>query len=117
MRFEDRLRSILKASGCEYSVEDLLFKIEKKEIVSFEYLGVLILIEVQQFPQKKVLHIWGMEGEGALSHLTEIVSWLKNLALALGCEELRCQGRAGWERALRSLGAAPLYTTLSMKVS
>lgn len=114
MKIEDRLARILRRSGCEYSVEDLLSKIAKREIIPFEYYGVLILVEVQQFPQKRVLHIWGAEGKGALVHMDKLVAWARALARSLECTELRCQGRAGWERALKKHGAVHVYTTLSM---
>lgn len=117
MVFEERVARLLKRSGCEYSVADVVLKIEKKEIHAFEYLETLILLEVQTFPQKQVLHVWGMEGTGVLRRLDAIVEWVKQIALALGCSEIRCQGRKGWEKALKKQGAAPLYTTLVMRLS
>lgn len=117
MNIEDRIERILKRSGREYDLQDVLERIRHKQMYAFEYQGTLILIEVHSFPQKKVLHVWGMEGAGTLSRLPSIVAWVKELAASLGCVELRCQGRAGWARALRKLGAVPLYTTMSLELS
>lgn len=117
MSIENRIERILKRSGHEYDVKSVLTMIENKQIYAFEFQSTLILIEVQTFPAKKVLHVWGMEGDGTLLQLPAIVQWVKELAVALGCDELRCQGRTGWVRALRSHGARPLYTTMVLELS
>lgn len=117
MNIDSRIERILTHSGHEYRLEDVLERIQKKQMYAFDYLDTLILIEVHTFPQKKVLHVWGMEGKGTLNQLDKIVLWVKDLAKALNCVELRCQGRGGWERALRQHGATPLYTTLVLELT
>lgn len=116
MDLEKRIARILRHSGNEWSVSDLLQKVDSKQLILLEKNGVLLIAEVQAYPQKRILHIWGLEGESALESLLAIVEWCKELARALDCVELRCQGRKGWERALRPAGASVLYTTLSMDV-
>lgn len=115
MSLQDRIARILKYSGEEWSVEDFLQMVEEKKIFLFNVEGVLIIAGVQQFPQKKVFHIWGTEGEGAIEKMPILVSWAKEAARSLECTELRCQGRKGWERALLQHGAKVLYTTLVME--
>lgn len=116
MSLEKRIERLLLHSGGEWALSDFMELIYSSKIQLFDYQGILILTEVQIFPQKRILHVWGVEGDSALEKLPEIVDWVKELARALDCVELRCQGRKGWERALHSQGASVLYTTLSMDV-
>lgn len=113
---EKRLEKILRYSGGEWSLEDFLNLIRTKKLHLLEYEGILVLIEVQTYPQKRILHIWGAEGKGALKKLPLLVSWAKDVARSLDCNELRCQGRKGWERALQEHGTRVLYTTLAMEL-
>lgn len=116
MELEKRIERILRHSGEEWSVQDFFQMVEEKKIFLFTVEGVLIIAGVQQFPQKRVFHIWGTEGEGAIEKMPLLVEWAKNAARSLDCTELRCQGRKGWERALLSHGARFLYSTLAMDV-
>lgn len=116
MDLEKRIARILKYSGGEWSLPDFLQMIREKKIHIFNFEGLLILIEVQQYPQKRVLHIWGAEGKGLLKKLPLLVERTKEIARALECTELRCQGRKGWERALCAHNAKVLYTTLVMEL-
>lgn len=116
MDYSTRIERILEHAGGEWTLSDFMQLIESKKVHVLEYNHNLVIVEVQAFPQKRVLHIWGFEGDGALETLPSTVEWAKDLARSLDCVELRCQGRKGWERALRAHGASVLYTTLSMDV-
>lgn len=116
MNLDQRLARILKYSGGEWSLADFKQMIESRKLHLFEYEGILLLIEVQQYPQKRVLHIWGAEGKGALKKLPALFDWAKEVARLLDCTELRCQGRKGWERALKAHGTKVLYTTLALEL-
>lgn len=116
MTLDERLIRILKHSGGEWSLEDFYRELEAKKVLLFNYEGILVLAEVQVYPQKRVFHIWGTEGDGALEKMPALVSWAKEAARTLECTELRCQGRKGWERALSAHGARVLYTTLVMEL-
>lgn len=116
MDLDKRLLRILRHSGGEWSLADFKDMINSKRLHLFEYQGILVLIEVQVYPQKRILHIWGTEGPGAIKKLPALVSWAKEVARVLDCTELRCQGRKGWERALSKYGTRFLYTTLAMDV-
>lgn len=116
MELEKRIKRILKYSDNEWTVSDILQMVQDKKIFLLEKEGILVMVEVQVFPHKRVLHIWGAEGKGALRNMAVIVEWAKEIARALDCTELRCQGRKGWERALSKHGTRFLYTTLAMDV-
>lgn len=116
MDFEQRIERILKYSGGEWTLPDFMDLIYSKKVHALQYDGLLVLIEVQVFPQKRILHIWGFEGDGALDKMPSLVVWAKEVARTLDCTELRCQGRKGWERALSQHGAKVLYTTLAMEL-
>lgn len=116
MDYTKRLERILEHTGGEWSLQDVLDLIHQKKLFLFHKGDYLILFDVQAFPQKRVLHIWGFEGDGALNALHELFSWSKEIARALDCTEVRCQGRKGWERALSKHGTKFLYSTLVLEL-
>lgn len=116
MGLEERIERILAYSGGEWSISDFMDLVHSRKVHLFNYQGILVIAEVQQYPQKRVLHIWGVEGHSTLEKLPELVEWFKEAARTLECTELRCQGRKGWEKALSNYGAKVLYTTLVMEL-
>lgn len=116
MDVSQRIARFLEFSGGEWSLADFLALMETKKVHLLEYEGLLVCVEVQVYPQKRILHIWGIEGEGALEKLPALVVWAKKLARTLECTELRCQGRKGWEKVLSPHQAKVLYTTLVMEL-
>lgn len=116
MDLHTRIQKILDHSGGEWSLSDFLRLVEEKKLILLNYEGILVIMEVQVYPQKRVLHIWGVEGGGTLDKLSSMVIWAKGIARDLNCVELRCQGRKGWEKALSEHGTRVLYTTLVMEL-
>lgn len=116
MSLEDRIERILKHSGGEWSISDFMELVNSRRVHLFNYSDILIIAEVQQYPQKRLLHIWGVEGETTLEKLPGLVDFFKEVARTLDCTELRCQGRKGWERALLQHGGRVLYTTILMEL-
>lgn len=116
MFLEERIKRLLVHTGGEWSLSDFMELINSHKLQLFNYQNSLVLTEVQQFPQKRILHIWGVEGDSTLEHLPELVEFFKEVARTLECTELRCQGRKGWEKALSAYGTRVLYTTLVMEL-
>lgn len=109
------LKSLPYSNG-EYSLEDIMERIEKRLYIPLKIHDVFLCVEVHEYPQKRILNIAFASGDGFLDHLEEFKELLSNAARSLGCTELTCYGRPGWERALKRIGVTKLYTVLKLEI-
>ena len=116
MDIKTRLSRALDYSNAEFSVEEYLERIKKKEIHLLEIATCLVLFEVNQYPGKRVLTVLALEGESFNKNGPEVIDVMKKLAATLNCSELVCYGRKGWERVLRPYGAVHQYTVMKLEL-
>ena len=104
----------LAHGGGTHSVEDVLDQIERGDAQLWTEQDALIVTEIHDYPQKKVLHFWLATGE-----IASVVS-LSNHILAegkkMGCDQATLAGRKGWERVLGSAGWSPMLQVLSKEI-
>lgn len=69
-----------------------------------------LVTQILEFPRRRLLHVF--LGGGNLEQLADmhkdVIVWAK----AQGCDGATISGRAGWERAFKSIGWTPLNRTL-----
>lgn len=74
-----------------------------------------IVTEVQQFPQKKVMHFFLAGGE--LEELNQMQRAIEPWAREQGCKSITLAGRRGWLRSfLREEGYQPKWTIMSKEL-
>jgi hypothetical protein len=56
------------------------------------------LLEVMQYPVKRVLHISHVAGDNMAEWLQDGIAWWKQYAAEQGCDAVRYHGRKGWAR-------------------
>lgn len=108
------LEIALAHGGDTHSVEDVLDQIERGAAQVWIRDGSLIVTEIHDYPQKKVLHFWLATGE-----IASVVS-LSHRILAegkkMGCVQATLAGRKGWERVLGADGWNPMLRVMSKEI-
>lgn len=89
-----------------HTIGDVLRKILAGEAQLWEEEDAVIVTEIQQYPQARVVHFWLAAGElEAVVRLSQrVMAWAKN---EMQCSKATLAGRKGWERALVSEGWEP----------
>lgn len=100
----------LERGGSTHTVEDVLRQVEAGEAKLWVRGAALIVTEIHQTPQVKVLHFWLATGslDEVVALSREVLEWGR----AQGCEQATLAGRRGWERVLASEGWAPMLTLM-----
>jgi hypothetical protein len=67
------------------------------------------------YPRSRTLTL-GFAG-GDMGGLLEMIPDIKNYAEQLHCDAIECQGRSGWQKALKPFGFDKVSTTTRMEVA
>ena len=95
-------------------VGDVLNQISEGEAQIWHEEGALIVTEVHDYPQKRVLHFWLATGE--IAPLVSLHNHILTEAKLIGCEQATISGRKGWERVLGSESWSPMLRILSREI-
>ena len=92
----EKLQRALDEAGNTHTIEDLAALINDGRAFLWEKDGSLIITEMYEYPQKKVLNFWVAVGEREPLILLQrlIVGW----ARGYGCSFAVFTGRKGWSR-------------------
>lgn len=109
-----RLAEALEHGGGTHSLNDVLAQIEKGDAQLWQNEGGVIVTEMKDTPNKRVVHFWLAAGEleSVVALSKDVLAWAKEK----GCEQATLAGRRGWERVLASEGWAPMLTVMSRGV-
>jgi hypothetical protein len=116
MTLEDRIGLALEYSNGEYSVQDILNRIEDKLLIPLHIETLFVAVEVLSYPQKRILNIMLLQGTDFSANCQKVFDVICSLAKALDCSEVTWYGRPGWERLLRKHGVSKLYTVLRLEL-
>lgn len=100
-RFRPGLERALALVGT-HTVEDLVQRVVDGKAQVWEEGEALIITEVLQYPQKRVLRFWAATGEleDCITLSRRILEWGKEQ----GCKLALLTGRRGWTKPLRTEG-------------
>ena len=105
------LTEALERGGSTHTLDDVLKQVERGDAQLWTTEGAVIVTEVSDTPQKRVIHFWLATGELesviGLSH--KILEWAKD---TMGCEQATLAGRKGWTRALATEGWHPMLVVM-----
>lgn len=92
------LEEALSYSGGTHTLEDVFDQIERGDATLFRAENAVIVAELRDTPQMRVVHFWLAAGKlGAVKALSDrVLEW----ARGEGCTRATLAGRRGWERAL-----------------
>lgn len=96
------IEKALEYGGSTHSVDDVVERITSGKAVLFTEDDALILAEVRDYPEKRVLNIWMAVGE--LQDVLDLADKVMEWGRACGCTLAMFTGRQGWQRALRDRG-------------
>lgn len=98
----DQLEEALEHGGGEHTLEDVATRIMEGEVQIWAESNAVLITEVLDLPQHRVLHFWlaagVLEDVVALSH--RVMTWGRGQ----DCTRATLHGRRGWVRALRDEG-------------
>jgi hypothetical protein len=109
------LDAALAHAGRTHGLEDIQRMIAAGEAQLWVGAGAAMVTLVEDDPLERRLLIW-LAG-GALSELTEtLLPQAERWAKARGCRRMLVIGRAGWERALKPKGYAPVARLIAKEL-
>jgi hypothetical protein len=109
------LDAALAHAGRTHGLEDVRRMIEAGEAQLWAVGGAAMVTLVEDDPRERRLLIW-LAG-GGLAELAEVLlPQAERWAKAQGCRRLLVIGRAGWERALKPKGYAPLARLIAKEL-
>ena len=96
----DRLVEALARAGGTHTIHDVLDQCQEGKARMWHREGAVIVTEVYEYPQTKVIHFWlaGGELKSVIALSREVLDW----ARANGCKRATLAGRKGWTKALAS---------------
>lgn len=100
-RCEDWLSKAL-ARGGEHTLDHVLTKIMAGQAQIWEGESAVIVTEITEKPEGRVIHIW--LGAGRLDPLLALVPGVEAFGRAWGCAAIELEGRRGWHRVMGRLG-------------
>ena len=108
------LMKALKMGAQTHSIADVVDMIDKGDAQLHGCEDAVIITQVYDEPQAKVLHFWLATGELEpvieLSH--RVTAWGKEI----GCTRATLAGRKGWEKVLAADGWRPLLTVMGRSI-
>lgn len=104
----------LQHGGDTYSLDDLVIEIEEGRAQLWRSENAVIVTEINDTPQKRVLHFWIATGD-----LDEVIA-LSETAIEWGreqgCVRATLAGRRGWVRALADHGWSEQLTVMGREI-
>lgn len=99
------IESALALAGGTHSFADIEQGVRESRYQFWPGVKSVIVTEVVQFPQKKVIHCFLAAGE--MEEINNMRTWLENWARMIGVSRVTICGRKGWERVLAGAGYEP----------
>jgi hypothetical protein len=108
------LEEALDYAGNTHSLRDVYDQIMAGAAQLWTEEGAVLVTEVVDTPQKRVLRFWLAAGEleSCLGLHRRVLEWGR----AQGCEMATFTGRRGWERVLGAEGWSPALTVMTREV-
>ena len=99
------LEKALVHSGATHTLRDVLDKIVSGDAQAWESEGAVLITELRETPQMRVLHFWLAAGEleDVISLSEKVIEWGRGV----GCKRASLSGRRGWEKVLAPVGWTP----------
>ena len=101
-RHEEGLMRALAEMGDTHSLTDILLALEEGRMQSFTVGDTWVVTQVIEFPQRRVLEIFLVVGDG--TDLEELSATATAFAQFQGCTMMRAYGRHGWMQHAKQLG-------------
>lgn len=92
------IESALAYSGGTHGYEDIVRGVAEGRYQFWPGINAMVLTEITQWPQKKVIHCFLAAGD--LAEIHAIRTWAEAWARMRGIEAVTVTGRPGWEREL-----------------
>ena len=102
-RWRDHVEAALEKGIGLYNFDDVVLLVGNGTFKLVEWPGCFFIYQIQKFPQKTVFHVFIAGGE--LDAVVEAVPRLQTMAAHEGATVVTMQGRKGWERAFKDIGA------------
>lgn len=114
-RFRFQIEAALTYTGGTHSFDDVCRMVLSGRVMFWAGVNSFIIMEINEFPRQKHLHIW--LGGGDIEELALLHPRVHETAKQFGCTHVTINGRPGWGKALKKFGAKPSYTALSHEVN
>lgn len=115
MKIEDyqkQIEAALGYSGGTHSFEDVVLEVENGTLQFWPGPHSVIITEIQEHPQKRILHFF-LAG-GNLAEIQRMVPLIEDWGREQGCTTASLAGRKGWERTfLQHSGWKPKLVLMS----
>ena len=86
-------------------------------VVKDEKIQAAFTLTILKYPQKKVLSIFLVGGEGMKEWEDEIMESIYQIAKEQGADSIYSNGRDGWTRKMKKYGYNKIHTVLERKVA
>jgi metal-responsive CopG/Arc/MetJ family transcriptional regulator len=101
-RHEEGLQRALDGMGNTHLLKDILAALEDGSMQSFAQGDTWVVTQVIEFPQKRVLEVFLVVGDGA--DLAALSDTITAFAQFQRCKLIRAYGRPGWLKHAKPLG-------------
>lgn len=109
------LDAALEHSGRTHGIEDVEALVRRGEAQFWAAANSAVVSLVEHDPRERRLLVWLAGGD--LAELSEtVLPQVEAFGRARGCRRLLVVGRAGWERALKPKGFAPLARVIAKEL-
>lgn len=107
--YAEQLQEALDLAGGTHSLDDVRSMIESGEAQLWERGDAVLITQIDDYPQKRVLTIWLAAGK--LEDVLAAVPVLEEMLSAeLGVEQVTVVGRRGWAKFADGMGYKPTMT-------
>lgn len=104
----DKLRVALDRAGSTHSISDVVSLVREGKAQFWEHRSTLLVTEVIEYPQRKVLRFWLAGGD--LGEVEQILPEIEQWARERGCTMAEALGRRGWAGRSEAHGYKPVAT-------
>lgn len=115
MTLIEKLERALEMGGGTHTVEDVVSQLDEGHAQLWLGDGdAVIVTQINDNPQVKVLHFWLAAGE--LQQVVELSEQVLEWGRSVGCERATLSGRRGWVRALADHGWSEQLTVMGREI-
>lgn len=112
--FRPLIEEAMRTGSVTHTYDDIVDLLMKGELVARFYGDAFFIVCLHEFPRAKHYHIF-LAG-GKLEALLAAKEDLLRDARDAGCQRMTINGRPGWARIFRDIGATHAHTMLVMEV-
>ena len=109
------LEAALERSSGGYWLEDIAAAVARGHMQFWPAPKAALITEIVAFPRKRFLNT--ILAGGDLEQIRDMIPSLADYARMHDCDALTSNGRRGWERALRDVGAKPAAVVMMLELS